>query len=752
MKKSEIIFIFYFVLTLNVFSQSIVFQVNHSIPFVVNGDTLKNALAGGINFPLFSEIDLNGDGLHDLFLFDRDNGRISTFLNDGSAGIHSWHDAPGYVSRFPLINKWVLLYDYNCDGKQDLFTLSPGQNGIAFYRNDFDVTLGLRFTLVTSQIMEQFFSIMTNVYASNVQIPTFGDVDNDGDMDILGFNSFPDGRVLYHRNYSVEQGHGCDSLAFRLESQRWGNFIVAATGGNAHIGCFSCRVLPPKEESIPVLQYDQSSAAPRDDTFFSIFIIDIDGDLDKDLLIGDGGAGNSLLVINGGTVDSANMVTQDTIFPYYDLPARICNIHYHAYIDVDNDGVKDLLVEAGESPGQENVHGVWFYKNNGSNSAPVFAFQSTSFLVDQMVDVGEGASPVVFDADGDSLQDIVIGNFGVFDCSSGTYSSSLYLYKNTGTATEPAFLLMDTNYADIRSLFLTGAVYPAFGDLDGDGDKDMIVGSFDGRLRYFDNSGGSGPADFHLANSNYMSIDVGNASTPQLVDLNRDGLLDLLIGEKNGFINYYQNTGNSVNAFFLSTPTIDTLGGINLQTTGFVDGYSVPCFFDDHGQYKLLASCMKGDVYLYDNIDGNLNGSFNLIDTVISKDEGIRFEYNLSISGGDLNNDSLTDLVVGVYTGGIKIYMQRDLTVGLVNLRFEQPDFLIFPNPATEQCFIQIEKLHDVSGGQLNVINSMGQTIVSLPVAGKRMMIQTSDLAAGLYMVQLRSDRTSIIKKLLIQH
>ena len=67
-------------------AQSIAFRRVDSIPVVVNNITLNNAWAGGINFPLFSEIDLNGDGIHDLFLYDRSNARISTFINDGSAG------------------------------------------------------------------------------------------------------------------------------------------------------------------------------------------------------------------------------------------------------------------------------------------------------------------------------------------------------------------------------------------------------------------------------------------------------------------------------------------------------------------------------------------------------------------------------------------------------------------------------------------------------------------------------------------
>ena len=751
-KKSTIFFILSFVFFGNSFSQSIRFLPDVSIPVVVNGDTLNNPWSGGINFPLFSEIDLNGDGIHDLFMYERVNNRISTFINDGSPGVHAWHDAPQYVSRFPAVNQWALLYDYNCDGKPDFFTLSPGQIGIALHRNDFDVSSGLHFTLVTSEINEQFFSDTPNVYASSVQIPAFGDLDNDGDMDILGFNSLPDGRVMFHRNYAVENGHGCDTLEFKLEDQQWGKFTLSADIGNAHIGCFGCRVKPPHQNDFSLKRFNQHTAALRDHANFSIFIMDCDGDGDKDLLIGDGAADNTLLVINGGTPDSAAMVSQDTVFPNYNIPARLCDLHFHAYIDVDNDGVKDLLVESGEPPGEENFRGVWFYKNTGTNSFPHFIYQSSSFLADQMIDIGEGASPVLFDADGDGLLDMVIGNYGRFDCNSGTYISSLYLYRNTGTAFTPAFQLSDTDYAGISSLFLVGPVYPAFGDLDGDQDEDMIIGDYDGKLQYFNNSGGSGPADFHLAVSGFMNIDVGNASTPQLVDFNHDGLLDLLIGEKNGFINYYENIGISTAPFFSSIPTVDTLGGINLRTPGYVDGYTVPYFFDDHGHSKLLVSCMKGDVYLYDSIDGNLTGNFNPIDTIIAGSEGIRYAYNLSVSGGDLNNDSLTDLLLGIYTGGVKIFLQANPSQGIRDPEIVKPNFVMIPNPAHDQFLIRLTQAQASEKFLLNIMNDLGEIVYSKLFSTEPLTVNTRKLPSGVYMVHLISQRSSMTKKLVIQH
>ena len=56
----------------------------HPVAKVVQGtDTLRNAWAGGLDAPQFSNIDLNGDGNQDLFVFDRSNHRVFTFPERG---------------------------------------------------------------------------------------------------------------------------------------------------------------------------------------------------------------------------------------------------------------------------------------------------------------------------------------------------------------------------------------------------------------------------------------------------------------------------------------------------------------------------------------------------------------------------------------------------------------------------------------------------------------------------------------------
>jgi len=111
------------------------FNRTTNIP-VVDGTQLQLPWAGGLNYPLFSNIDLNDDGLMDLFAFDRSDNRTVTFINTGASGPNCWRYAPEYENIFPKMTGWAFLYDYNCDEKPDLFTVGFRNNSISQYIND----------------------------------------------------------------------------------------------------------------------------------------------------------------------------------------------------------------------------------------------------------------------------------------------------------------------------------------------------------------------------------------------------------------------------------------------------------------------------------------------------------------------------------------------------------------------------------------------------------------------------------------
>lgn len=68
----------------------------------IAGQPLANSFAGGVNAGLLSDIDLNGDGIQDLFIFDGTNDRVTTFINSGTANTVDYHYAPQMKMIFRL--------------------------------------------------------------------------------------------------------------------------------------------------------------------------------------------------------------------------------------------------------------------------------------------------------------------------------------------------------------------------------------------------------------------------------------------------------------------------------------------------------------------------------------------------------------------------------------------------------------------------------------------------------------------------
>ncbi len=693
--------------------------------------TLLNPWSGGLNFPQFSAIDLDGNGKDDLFVFDRSGiggSKILTFINleipDSAAFVHQ----PGFQKLFPPLQGWALLADYNKDGKQDIFTSNP-KGGITVFRNDFSLPGGLKFTLADDLLKAGFGGNKLEVYVSPWDIPAIADIDNDGDLDILSYNvggSF----VTYFKNTSMENFGIPDSLVFEMADACWGKFKESFENCDISIGV-SC-----KENGFPSAygNLDQKHAGS------TLLALDLDGDYDMELIVGDLVCNYLTRLTNGGSLISADITEIDTQFPS-ELPVKLSLFPAAFYLDLDNDGIKDLTVAPSAINISENFKSVWWYKNEGSNGIPQFKFKSNSFLQETMIEAGEGASAAFFDADGDGLQDIVIGNFGYYK-TGPNYLSELSLYKNTGTKTNPSFQLTTRDFAGVSALGLTG-VSPAFGDIDNDADLDMIIGESKGELYLFENSAGAGAnAIFSLTGPGYKDIDVGQFSSPQLVDVNKDGKIDLLIGERNGNINYYENSGSEFEAEF--TLKTDSFGKVNILEEGSVTGYSVPRLveLDSTSDYSLLAGSESGKIYLFKGIEGNLSGEFLKIDTFFQNiSEGIRSTIDLA----DINNDGNRELMVGNYRGGVAIFKNNASPRKIIPAG-EPFALKLFPNPVRDIFFVNIPEIN--SNADIFFYNILGELIFQRQIvsAGKY-YLNSKSFSSGIYHCKLVVDGVIIFSE-----
>jgi len=163
-------------------------------------DPLKYAWAGGLNSCQFCAIDLNLDGINDLLVFDRHGNRKLTFINSGTLNTIDYIFSPEYAKKLPECQNWIITTDYNCDGKEDIFTYSMG--GIRVYKNVSDTSL--RFQLVTDMLKSFYYTSYIGILVTSVDYPAIADLDDDGDLDILtffGLGSY----VEYHKNLSMEK-------------------------------------------------------------------------------------------------------------------------------------------------------------------------------------------------------------------------------------------------------------------------------------------------------------------------------------------------------------------------------------------------------------------------------------------------------------------------------------------------------------------------------------------------------------------
>lgn len=517
----------FFILFLNyIFSQGYIRDIN-PFPIIIDGEEIEAPFTGGLNQPDPRFIDWNNDGILDCFVNDRDG--YLQYWEGVATGIP---DTGVYIPQFELITKsfqginvgiWYAFHDFDNDGDVDLLSHTQNTVHVSYWSNE-----NGQFNLVTNELKD-----MDNlpVYGGQIVIPAVVDINNDGNMDY--FVGDISGRVAYYEGLEFFEGLPQFELITNSFEDIWIVWTPGRHGANA----------------------------------FEFF--DLDNDSDLDLIWGDFYQPGLFYLENYGS--STHPDFNDSLM-VDDFPSEVnfetTGRNIARIVDFDRDGDGDMVVGVlSGAYGIEYLDNLYYFQNNGTGEIWDFEFVTSRLLPG--LDFISGSHPAVSKTcNNDSLR-IWIGN--EFNPKNTAWSGGLYSLDASGNPEGSLSL----NYNSI--LQLGSNLSPGiFENLTNPNSlaHDLFVGDFNGTIYKIEEN--ILPFDscvFDDPEPNFLNIDLSGRSTPSFGDVDQDGDDDLIIGDKDGFIHVFWNRATTDSAMFDSISSLSIDIGDNASPFVLTNGH-----------------------------------------------------------------------------------------------------------------------------------------------------------------------------------
>jgi len=187
-------------------------------------------------------------------------------------------------------------------------------------------------------------------------------------------------------------------------------------------------------------------------------------------------------------------------------------------------------------------------------------------------------------------------------------------------------------------------------------------------------------------------------------------------------------------------------GGVNVRKVNSFAGFSVPYLFDNGSGYELLVGSLSGYLYHYNNIDGNLTGNFNLVDSMF---QNIFEPQRCYPAPADVDADGKFDLVIGNACGGVVLYTQNSLLSLNTSQEKSVIDFSVYPNPSNDIFTLEIMEFNHLSNAVLIITDIAGRIIYSEKITTNITTIKNENLKPGMYICQVKVGQSLTSKKIL---
>lgn len=562
--------------------------------------------------------------------------------------------------------------------------------------------------------------------------PRFGDLDNDGDQDLvignlddvpfclenIGTAASPDflPGTQYFEDVSTldaEMGIFAD-----LDDDGDLDFIAGGYTGLNFFENIGTAYLPVFQKVINFFSGLSVGQNPVPD------LADVNDDGTLDMAVGFSEDGSVKIYFNTGTASVAQFSEASTQF--------IGDVGLYAYpvfCDLDNDADQDIVVG-------RDTHGFVYYQNNGTPQSGVWEVNAAVFT--GLGDDTYWNSQALVDLNGDSTFDLVYG----------TAEGPLHYYENNGTPTVPSWQVNTSLFGGV--LDVGGASNPFFYDFDNDGDLDLISGSQMGDIVYYKNIGTSVSPAWQEDSDNFSSIDHSIYSAITLGDVYGNGLADALCGDISGNFFFHRNTGfgfvydstvlNWVNLSGWSNPRfvdmdndndLDIVAGNEagnlfyyknqgtpttpdwVEITGYfgtidVGSDCVPTVvdFDNDGDMDVLTGNLFHELHYYENVE------LNWVENPVPF-SGITGGQNTTPALTDLDGDGDYDLTMGNYSGTFDYYENQNIVVSNDPHEPELQSAIVtnYPNPFREMTTIQFCTPESTECTEIKIYNVKGQLV-----------------------------------------